>query len=135
MGFLRQLAEQGWQAPVLHWHFAPKAEVSLFKAERQALADAQGWQLHEAYPEQGDEGFSAAKLDELCPQWRNARVYVCGPAGLANAVVALHEQEGRGPLVQEFFQPPGIVATGVGESHFATLARGHNARRLEKLFR
>lgn len=114
MGFLRQLAEQGWQAPILHWHFAPNAEVSLFKTERQALAKAQGWQLHEAYPEQGDEGFSAAKLDELFPQWRNAHVYVCGPAGLANAVVALHEEEGRGPLVQEFFQPPAIVATGEG---------------------
>lgn len=114
MGMLRQMAEQGWQAPVTHWHFAPNQDTSLFRDERQALADAHGWQLKEAYPEQGDAGFTAEQLDALCPNWRNARLYVCGPAGLAQAVVALHEAEGRGPLVQEFFQPPTLAAKGEG---------------------
>lgn len=114
MGFLRQLAASGWDAPVTHWHFAPSQESSLFGEERQALAKAQGWKTWEAYPEQGDPGFSAELLDELCPQWRNYRVYVCGPSGLANAVVELHEREGLGALEQEFFQPPAMVAQGEG---------------------
>ncbi len=54
-------------------------------------------------------------LDALCPDWREREAFVCGPAGLLDALTEHWEQAGGVPtrLHMERFQP--IVGAGEGE--------------------
>lgn len=113
MGLQRTLAESGSERPLAHWHFARQASSSLFAQERQLLAQSLQWPLKESYTGAGDAHFSLTQLEAFCPDWRQRRLYVCGPRALVEAVQQVHrEQGGQGALVTEFFEPPTFVASG-----------------------
>ncbi|MEW6268087.1 MAG: ferredoxin reductase [Thermodesulfobacteriota bacterium] len=90
MSMLRSFAARDGVPDVVHVHYAPHAEHVIFRDELAALARRfPRYRLH-VLATRGEGGsrrrFSAATLDELCPDWRRRDVWACGPESLLDAV-------------------------------------------------
>ena len=105
MSMLRTWALVGNMPDVVHIHYAPHRYDVIFGAE---LGDARrrappATATSRSYPRRvGDapsdaRHFSAAQLDELCPDWREREVWACGPQSLLAAIEAHFDAAGRGP--------------------------------------
>jgi ferredoxin-NADP reductase len=101
-------------------HHAPSKAESLFTEELRAIARRRpGLRLHlvttgSAAPPPELE-ITAARLDDLCPDWRDREAWVCGPRPLVDAVDAVWddhaaEHPDARPLHVERFTP--VVARG-----------------------
>ncbi|HSZ14133.1 MAG TPA: 2Fe-2S iron-sulfur cluster-binding protein [Solirubrobacteraceae bacterium] len=106
MSMLRGLARADALADVVHVHCARVAEDVIFGDELRALhARQRGYRLHEQLT--GAQGrITAAGLEELCGDWRERETFLCGPAGLLEAMRLLWQREGQlERLHVEHFQP------------------------------
>ncbi len=113
MSMLRSLAGQDALRDVAHVHSARTAEGVIFGDELRRLhARHPGYRLHERCT--GEQGrFTAADLDELCPDWRERETFLCGPAGLLEAIGERFERDGDpARLHREHFQPDARVGDG-----------------------
>lgn len=117
MGMLRSLAQAQLAADVVHLHYSPDEASNLFAAERRGLALAHGWQsLSLLTQSEHAEHFSAAQLEQVCPDWRQRLAYVCGPTALIDAVAGHWQQAGlETQLRRESFRPArSTAAAGAG---------------------
>lgn len=101
MSMLRSLIAQERLPDAVHIHYAPHEFDVIFGKELQDMA-AQ----HARYKLQlvltreigsdrpAGRHFSAAQLDELCPDWRGREVYACGPQSLLGALEEHWQQAG-----------------------------------------
>jgi ferredoxin-NADP reductase len=129
MSMLRSLARDGALRDVVHVHCAREAGDVIFRRELQGLHERHaGYRLHEHAGYRLHEGHAGyrlherltgahgrlapAELDALCPDWREREAFVCGPAGLLQALGEHWRTEGDPARMHiERFQP----ATGVGD--------------------
>jgi len=92
MSMLRTLCAEGHTGPVTFVHYALRRDDHLYRDEVAALAAAhpnvRSVTIYTDEPGTGDlDGFfTDEQLAAIDPQWRDAEVYVCGPAPLMTAV-------------------------------------------------
>ena len=113
MSMLRSIARAGEIKDVVHVHCARSAEGVIFASELRALgARHQGYRLHERLT--GQQGrVSADQLDELCGDWREREAFICGPAGLLEAMSERWKADGNPERLHiEHFQPDARVGDG-----------------------
>jgi ferredoxin-NADP reductase len=113
MSMLRSLVGRQGLADVVHVHSARSAEGVIFARELGELqARHPGYRLHLRLT--GEQGrVTPGQLDELCPDWPERETFLCGPAGLLEAVSEHYESEGvQRHLHMERFQPDAGVGDG-----------------------
>ncbi|QDQ96808.1 ferredoxin reductase [Tomitella fengzijianii] len=85
MSMLRTMDRRGRVPDIVHIHSAPTEDAAMFRGEIAALADEHdGLRLHLQLTRSMGQ-FDMARLDELCPDWRDRQVWACGPAGMLAA--------------------------------------------------
>jgi stearoyl-CoA 9-desaturase NADPH oxidoreductase len=86
MSMLRSLAGLGPIGDVTHIHSARRPDEVIFARELEQLAaEHPGYRLDLRIT--GEQGrIAPSDLDALCPDWRLRESYVCGPAGLLEAM-------------------------------------------------
>ena len=91
IGILRSLAAaaRAGHVPahdVVVVHHAPTPELTMYRDELTALADAHPWlTVHVRYTRSGDERVRPSDAGDLCADWAERDVRVCGPSGLVDA--------------------------------------------------
>lgn len=96
MSMIRTLIPRRPDADVVLIHSSRDAEHVLFADELSALTEQhEGFHVVHRYTgEQGRINFDdPTDLDELCPDWRSRKTYVCGPPELLDAAEALWERD------------------------------------------
>jgi ferredoxin-NADP reductase len=113
MSMLRAIARTGRLEDVVHIHSARrKAEVIFARELRELAAAYPAYRLHERLTSvQGR--LLPEQLDECCPDWREREAFLCGPAGLLEAMGERWRRDGdRERLHVEHFQPDARVGDG-----------------------
>jgi len=114
MSMLRAIARAGKLEDVVHLHCArTEGEVIFGQELRELAAGHPGYRLHERLT--GAQGrLTADQLDELCPDWRARETFLCGPAGLLEALTARWQRDGdSAKLHVEHFQPDSAMMNGL----------------------
>lgn len=94
MSMLRTMDRRGHVPDVVHVHSAPTEDAAMFRDELAALAERhEGLGLHLHLTRQSGR-FELESLDEVCPDWRDRQVWVCGPGGMLEAAERLWKAEG-----------------------------------------
>jgi ferredoxin-NADP reductase len=146
MSMLRTYGLRNNLPDVAHIHYAPHAYDVIFGNELRQIAEAHPeYCFHPVYTRElgavasQSRHFSAAQLEELCPDWRTRDAWACGPQGLLDAVERHFAETGRGAsLHTERFQAalanlPGDTAGG--RVRFALSAREVQADGITNLLR
>jgi ferredoxin-NADP reductase/ferredoxin len=113
MSMLRSIAGEDAMKDVLHIHCSHSIEEVIFGRELSELqARHPGYRL--CLRITGEQGrLSPDELDELCPDWSRREAFVCGPAGLLEAMGERWKQAGeQRRLHVEHFQPDARVGEG-----------------------
>jgi ferredoxin-NADP reductase len=106
MSMLRSIAAEGKIEDVVHVHSARTVDSVIFARELNELRTRHpGYQLHvRASGEQGR--VTPDQLDVLCPDWVEREAFVCGPAGLLEAMRERWKRDGDPRRMHvEHFQP------------------------------
>jgi ferredoxin-NADP reductase len=113
MSMLRSLDRAGELRDVVHVHCERHAQRVVFGRQlRELNARRSGYRLHEQLSEQQGR-LSADRLRELCPDWREREAFLCGPAGLLEAIGERWKTEGDAARLHvERFQPHAEVGGG-----------------------
>ena len=83
MGMLRTLDHHGIDVDIVMVHSALTRDDVIFGAELRTKAD-NGFRLHEQHTDaMGMLSFD--QISEICPDWREREVWVCGPTGMLDA--------------------------------------------------
>ena len=105
MAMLRSLLLRTHRGRVTFLHYARSSEHQIFRHELEEIRQAgYGVDLHLVHPEQGGRNFSPMELERLVPGFRDVDTWLCGPAGLVEAVLPAYEGSER--LRVEYFKPP-----------------------------
>lgn len=93
MAMLRTLLDEGYAAPITFLHYARSAAERLYAAELAQLAAAHDnlrilWACTQTAEGELRGHFDAAQLDATVPKWTRTETFLCGPAGLTDAVTA-----------------------------------------------
>jgi ferredoxin-NADP reductase len=120
MGMLRGLTARGPLPDITHLHSALSRDEVIFGAELRTLdARHARYRLLERHTDT-DGLLQPAELDRLVPDWRERETWVCGPAGLLDAVEQHWAAAGLGHLLHvERFTPPALPGGASGEVSFA----------------
>jgi ferredoxin-NADP reductase len=113
MSMLRSLAAQGPIEDVVHVHSAHAAEDVIFARELHELSAVHpGYSLHLRLT--GKQGrLTPDQLDAVCPDWGEREAFVCGPAGLLDAMGEHWSRHGKERRLHiERFQPDARVGDG-----------------------
>ncbi|HEY2632996.1 MAG TPA: ferredoxin reductase [Solirubrobacteraceae bacterium] len=113
MSMLRSIAAKGQIGDVVHVHSARSADSVIFAREFHQLQNAHpGYRLHVRLT--GEDGrVTPDQLDGLCPDWRSREAFVCGPAGLLEAMGERWKRDGDPARMHvEHFQPEARVGDG-----------------------
>jgi ferredoxin-NADP reductase len=123
MSMLRSLAGERGLEDVVHVHSARRAAGVIFGVELRELdARYPGYRLHERLT--GEQGrVTPEQLDSLCADWRERETFLCGPAGLLEAMSERWRLDGDPERLHvEHFQPDAHVGDGArgagGTIHF-----------------
>lgn len=122
MSMLRSLLRRTHRGRITFLHYAQSPEHQIFRDELAEIATAgYGIDLHLVYPETGGRNFSALELERLVPNFREVDTWLCGPAGLVDAVRPAYEVDGRvaDTLRVEYFKPPTFSGVAGGRVSFA----------------
>ncbi|HWM63162.1 MAG TPA: ferredoxin reductase [Solirubrobacterales bacterium] len=120
VSMLRSLHRNGEVGDVVHVHSARTEDGVIFAGPLREVESAQpGYRLHLQIT--GREGRVApGDLDRLCPDWRERRAFLSGPAEMLDAMSAHWEREGDGGLLEtERFQP--VIGGEPGEGEGGTV--------------
>jgi ferredoxin-NADP reductase len=113
MSMLRSLAGSGGLQDVVHVHCARTADGVIFAEELRALATRHpAYRLHQRITSR-QRRVGPEQLDELCADWRERETFLCGPAGLLEAMSERWKLDGSSArLHMEHFQPDAQVGDG-----------------------
>jgi ferredoxin-NADP reductase len=120
MSMLRSLQRRTHRGRVTFLHYARSAEHQIFREElEQVRCGGHGVDLHLVHPEQGGRNFSALELERIVPGFRDVDTWLCGPAGLVEAVRAAYEEDGPNARLRvEYFTPPRSSGVAGGRLEF-----------------
>jgi ferredoxin-NADP reductase len=120
MSMLRSLLLRTHRGRVTFLHYARSPAHQIFGAELAEIAKTgYGVDLHLVYPEQGGRNFSPMELERIVPDFRDVDTWLCGPAGLVEAVRPAYETEGPNDRLRvEYFKPPRSSGVAGGELAF-----------------
>jgi stearoyl-CoA 9-desaturase NADPH oxidoreductase len=125
MSMLRSIAARDGLEDVVHIHCARTVEGVIFGAElRELNAHHPGYRLHEQIT--GEQGrVTPDQLEALCADWGERETFLCGPAGLLEALSERWRRDGDpGRLHVEHFQPDEHIGDGArgsgGTIHFCS---------------
>jgi ferredoxin-NADP reductase len=123
MGMLRGLLAKGPLPDITHVHSALTRDEVIFGSElRRLAATYPPYRLLERHTDI-DGLLQLAELDDLVPDWRRRETWVCGPAGLLDAVESHWAASGlTDRLHVERFTPPTLAPEGAGSGD-VTFAR------------
>jgi stearoyl-CoA 9-desaturase NADPH oxidoreductase len=113
MSMLRGLDRTAQLTDVRHIHSSRTSEGVIFARElRELHARGGGYRLHEQIT--GEQGrLTPARLDEICPDWRERETFLCGPAGLLETMTEHWRAQGEpARLHVEHFQPSADLGQG-----------------------
>jgi ferredoxin-NADP reductase len=113
MSMLRSVATRGQIEDIVHIHSARASEEVIFGGELRELDSSQsGYRLHMRAT--GEHGrVTPDQLDGLCPDWTTREAFVCGPAGLLEAMGERWKCDGDPTRMHvEHFQPEARVGDG-----------------------
>ena len=113
ISMLRGLARRGGLRDVVHVHCSRTADGVIFARQLSELQAAQpGYRLHPHIS--GERGRLAPRdIAALCPDWSERETFLCGPAGLLEAIGDFWRAEGDpARLHTERFQPDAHVGDG-----------------------
>jgi ferredoxin-NADP reductase len=98
---------------VVHVHGAPTCDAVVFGTELRALASP-SYVLHERHDD--DHGmFTFDQLENVCPDWRDRDVWVCGPGPLMDAAEVHWKDAGLSDRLHlERFRPRLLAEAGEG---------------------
>jgi len=110
---LRSLAAQGGLDDAVHVHSTRTPEQFVFARELRELANTHpGYRLREWISSEHGR-LTPERLHELCPDWAERETFLCGPAGLREAMTARWTHAGDpARLHVERFQPDDHVGDG-----------------------
>ncbi|MCW2585499.1 MAG: ferredoxin [Frankiales bacterium] len=116
MGMLRGLVGRGPLPDIAHLHSALTRDEVIFGPELRRLdLTYDGYRLLERHTE-AHGLLQLSELDELVPDWRDRETWVCGPAGLLDAVEAHWATAGLSHLLHvERFAPVVVGGGSEGE--------------------
>lgn len=120
MSMLRALQRRTHRGRVTFLHYARSPAHQIFREElEQIRTGGHGVDMHLVYPEQGGRNFSALELERIVPGFRDVDTWLCGPAGLVEAVRPAYEGEGTNERLRvEYFKPPRASGTAGGRLEF-----------------
>lgn len=120
MAMLRSLLLRTHRGRVTFVHYARSPEHQIFRAELEEISTTgYGVDLHLVYPEQGGRNFSPMELERIVPNFRAVDTWLCGPAGLVEAVRPAYEADGPNDRLRvEYFKPPRASGTAGGRLAF-----------------
>jgi ferredoxin-NADP reductase len=113
MSMLRSLDARRQIEDVVHVHCARTADEVIFARELRELPTRhRGYRLHVRVT--GEQGrVTPDQLEELCPDWSSREAFVCGPAGLLEAMSERWKRDGDSARLHiEHFQPDARVGDG-----------------------
>jgi stearoyl-CoA 9-desaturase NADPH oxidoreductase len=113
MSMLRAIARDGKLEDVVHLHSArTEAEVIFGRELRELAAGNPSYRLHERIT--GEQGrMTPEQLDRLCSDWRERETFLCGPAGLLEAMGERWRRDGDPERLHvEHFQPDAHIGDG-----------------------
>jgi stearoyl-CoA 9-desaturase NADPH oxidoreductase len=113
VSMLRSVAGHGRIEDVVHVHCARTAATAIFARELHELQRSHpGYRLHLRVT--GEQGrLIPDQLDGLCPDWTLREAFLCGPAGLLEAMSDRWRQDGDPARLHiERFQPSAQVGDG-----------------------
>jgi stearoyl-CoA 9-desaturase NADPH oxidoreductase len=116
VSMLRSLDRGDRLRDAMHIHCSRSGAQAIFASELRDLAARKGrgdgYRLH--FQHSAERGrLKPSDLDGLCPDWREREAFVCGPAGLLEALKARFERDGdTGRLHHEHFQPDALLGEG-----------------------
>lgn len=104
---------RGGLEDAVHVHSTRTPEQFVFARELRELAHSRpGYRLHEWISAEHGR-VTPGRLDELCPDWAERETFLCGPAGLLEAMTARWRSDGDpARLHVERFQPDDHVGDG-----------------------
>ncbi len=113
MSMLRGLDRGAGMTDVVHVHSSHTADGVIFGRELRDLHRRQGgYRLHEQITGQAGR-LTPARLEEICPDWRERETFLCGPAGLAETMSEHWRRAGDPALLHvEHFQPWADIGDG-----------------------
>jgi ferredoxin-NADP reductase len=98
---------------VVHVHGAPTRDAVVFGAELRSLVSP-SYRLHERHDDTTGM-FTFDQLDEVCPDWRERDVWVCGPGPLMDAAEVHWRDAGLSDRLRlERFRPRLLAEPGEG---------------------
>lgn len=120
MSMLRSLMLRTHRGRVTFLHYARSAEHQIFAEELEQIRLAgYGVDVHLVHPERGGRNFSALELERIVPGFHDVDTWLCGPAGLVEAVRSAYETDGPNDRLRvEYFQPPRSSGTAGGQITF-----------------
>ncbi len=113
VSMLRSLAGRDGLQDVVHVHSARTAEEVIFGRELRELDGRHsGYRLHQWIS--GEQGrVTPDRLDDLCEDWSERETFLCGPAGLLDAMSERWKRDGDPERLHlEHFQPDAHVGDG-----------------------
>ncbi len=94
ISMLRTMDRRGRVPDIMHIHSAPTEEDTLFRGELAEIRQRHpGLRVHLQYTRAMGR-FDLARLDEVCPDWREREVWACGPAGMLADAEARWQEAG-----------------------------------------
>jgi ferredoxin-NADP reductase len=138
---LRARAAAGDMPDVVHVHYARTPRDAVFRDELDAIAAA-----HPSYrlvaihtADAPDARFTAQRLDDLVPDWREREAWACGPRGLLDAIATAFASADRANAlhVERFRAALAVVPASAcgGRVRFATSAVSADADAATSLLR
>jgi ferredoxin-NADP reductase len=125
MSMMRSIAGEGRVGDVVHVHSARSADGVIFGRELSGLqARHPGYKLHLRIT--GEQGrVTPDQLEGICPDWSEREAFLCGPAGLLEAMSEHWRGAGKqAQLHVEHFQPDSGIGDGErgsgGTVHFCS---------------
>jgi stearoyl-CoA 9-desaturase NADPH oxidoreductase len=128
MAMLRSLVRRGEMPDVILLHSAPTREEVIFGVELRRLAGRfPNLRLHEQHTRPGGR-LSLSQLPDLCPDWSNRGVWVCGPPGMLEEAETRWRVAGIADRLHvEHFRPVVAASTGGVGGRVRFLASGQEA--------
>ena len=126
MSMLRTLDRRAVMPDAVHVHAAPSRDSAIFREERLALAEKyESLRVVEVFDDEHGR-FEVGQLEQVCPDWRERQVWVCGPPSMLEAAETRWEAEGLADRLHvERFSTR--LTTSAEGGHVVFLASGKEA--------